>query len=124
MPQHFYRIEFRHFDEAKLRATGSRDTLRYEDAVVRLFEVRIAPGQSSRPARTRYPAILAIDTQRAFDALDAVVGPAAGRSLPPSGLALPRCITLDAGARWRSAIRGAPRSITIGSSSSGSRAPR
>jgi hypothetical protein len=97
VPQHFYRIEFRHFDEAKPRATGSRETLRYEDAVVRLFEVRIAPGQSSRPARTRYPAILAIDTQRAFDALDAVVGPAAGRSLPPTGLALPRCITLDAG---------------------------
>ena len=64
---------------------------------MRLFEVRIAPGQSSRPARTRYPAIHAIDTQRAFDALDAVVGPAAGRSLPPTGLALPHCITLDAG---------------------------
>ncbi|WP_157134517.1 hypothetical protein [Sphingomonas sp. PAMC 26605] len=124
VPQHFYRIEFRRFDESPPRDTGSRETLRYADAVVRLVEVRIAPGRSSRPTVTRHPAILAIDTQRAFDALDAVAGPAAGRSLPPSGLTMPRCITLDAGARSRSTIRGAPRFITIGSSSSESKAPR
>lgn len=98
VPQHFYRIEFRRFDAADPGGAGSHETLRYADAVVRLVEVRIAAGESSRPPPTRHPAILAIDTQRAFDALDAIVGPAAGRSLAPSGLTMPRCITLDAGA--------------------------
>ncbi|TPG51697.1 hypothetical protein [Sphingomonas glacialis] len=99
VPQHFYRIEFRHFDDTGAPAAArSGETALYEDAVVRLVAVRVAPGASSRPTATRYPAILAIDTQRAFDALDAVVGPAAGRALPPTGLAMPRCMTLDAGA--------------------------
>jgi len=99
VPQHFYRIEFRHFDE-----TGTQTALRggetrlYEDAAVRLVAVRLPPGESNQPRAARFPAILAVDTQRAFEALDAAIGPAAGRSLPPTGLEMPRCMTLDAGA--------------------------
>jgi hypothetical protein len=40
---------------------------------------------------------MAFDTARAFNAIDAVIGADAGRSLPPIGLAMPRCMTVAAG---------------------------
>lgn len=103
VPQHFYRIEFKRIDDDAPNArarhrepAGDRKLL--EDDAIRLFAITVPGGRSGDPSVTRYPSILAVDTQRAFEALDAVVGSGAGRSLPPSGLSMPRCITLDVGA--------------------------
>ena len=102
-PQHFFRIEFKRIDEDSpsvvLSGRGvARDRTLFEDAAIRLSEVTVPAGRSGSARATRFPAILAVDTTRAFDALDAVVGGDAGRSQPPTGLSMPRCITLDAGA--------------------------
>ena len=101
-PQHFYRIEFKRIDDddpgrgdAHYARAGERKL--YEDEVVRLFDVILLPGHRSTVSRSAYPAVLAFDTRRAFDAADAVVGGGAGRSAPPDGLNMPRCMTIDAG---------------------------
>lgn len=102
VPQHFYRLEFKRIDAvaaapAHRAGTRGREDLLYQDAGIRLFEVTVPPHARNAATPTRYPAVLAIDSIRAFDALDAVVGPGAGRSLPPTGLTMPRCMTVDAG---------------------------
>jgi hypothetical protein len=101
-PQHFYRIEFRRLDEDRRGrpVTQQRSMVEkklFEDDVIRLFEVSLPPGRSGSASPIRYPSILAFDTKAAFDALDTVAGPAAGRSLPPTGMTMPCCMTLDAG---------------------------
>lgn len=103
-PLHFYRIEFKRVDDdspgaAKRRDGRAGDQKLFEDDVVRLFEVSLAPGSDGQAAAVRYPSVLAVDTQRAFDALDAAAGPGVGRSLAPTGLSMPRCLTLDADSR-------------------------
>lgn len=101
VPQHFYRIEFKRIDQDRsataaghTRRSGSR-TL-YEDDVVRLLDIVVLPGRGHKAARSTYPAVLAFDTRNAFEAADAVVGSAAGRSAPPTGMSMPRCMTVDA----------------------------
>jgi hypothetical protein len=102
-PQHFYRIEFKRIDDdgagARPRAReGAGETRLFEDDVIRLVDVWLAPGARAATAAAGYPSVLVVDTRRAFDALDALVGPDAGRALAPTGLAMPRCLTVDAGA--------------------------
>ena len=55
--------------------------------------------KTDRLAAARFPPCpaMAFDTARAFNAIDAVIGADAGRSLPPTGLAMPRCMTVGAG---------------------------
>ncbi|QYE36207.1 hypothetical protein KZX46_09880 [Polymorphobacter sp. PAMC 29334] len=100
-PQHFYRIEYKRIDDDGPMAPKGRsapvDRKIYEDDAIRLFEVSVPAGGSGNTTPTLYPAVLAIDSARAFDALDAVAGAGAGRSLPPTGLSMPRCMTVDAG---------------------------
>lgn len=113
-PQHFYRIEFKRIDEDEagsqaLRYARAGERKLYEDDVVRLFDVTLLPGHRNQGSVSRYPAILAFDTKRAFAAADAVVGSGAGRSAPPDGLSMPRCMTIDAGtALPRTGPPGAP----------------
>jgi hypothetical protein len=103
VPQHFYRIEFKRINDERpavadlYRRSASRKL--YEDDVVRLFDVVILPGRKGRSAHFLPPAVLAFDTDRAFEAVDAVVGSAAGRSAPPTGMSMPRCMTIDAATR-------------------------
>ena len=73
------------------------EQIRYETASVRLVEVTLQPGQTA-PRKASAPAtVLAFDTVAAFNAVTAAVGAKAGRSLPPAGMPVPRCITTSAG---------------------------
>lgn len=101
-PQHFYRIEFKRIDDddpANVADLHRRSGIRklYEDDVVRLLDVVISPAHGATRVHPAYPAVLAFDTNSAFGAVDAVIGSAAGRSAPPTGMSMPRCMTIDAG---------------------------
>jgi hypothetical protein len=103
VPQHFYRIEFKRVDEdapVALRRLDGPATERklFEDDVIRLVEVTLPPGRSGATLVAPLPSVLVVDTGRAFDALDGVVGAGAGRALAPTGLVMPRCLTVDSGA--------------------------
>lgn len=55
--------------------------------------------KTDRLAAARFPPCpaMAFDTARAFNTIDAVIGADSGRSLPPTGLTMPCCITVAAG---------------------------
>lgn len=101
-PQHFYRIEFKRIADDDSGQTGLNHlrtparTL-YEDNAVRLIEVTERPGDHHPVRPLAYPAVLAFDSVASFDQIDRTLGPDAGRSLPPTGLAMPRCMTVSAG---------------------------
>lgn len=97
-PLHFYRVEFKRVDQddlVKLKwryAQAPLQQVRFEDAAVRLTEETLAPGQSEPPANEPYSAVLAFDTINSFDAVSQSAGPGSGRSEPPHGMVMPRCI--------------------------------
>ena len=102
VPQHFYRIEFKRMGEdasatrqRKRRRAAQREL--YEDSAVRLMEVTVAPGAALPSRPLAYPAVLAFNSAASFDAVDLAVGKGAGRSEPPTGLQMPRCMTVSAG---------------------------
>jgi hypothetical protein len=103
VPQHFYRIEFKRIDDDEpdtregLNPNLAAERKLYEDNTVRLFEVSVPAGHGDTAVKQPYPAVMAFDTARAFNAIDAVIGADNGRSSPPTGLAMPRCMTVGAG---------------------------
>lgn len=100
VPLHFYRLEFKRIDDdepAAVKAAYAGKPLArklYENDVVRLLEITIAPGATDPGRANPSPAVLAFDSMAAFDALDRAEGTAAGRSPPPAGMKAPRCMTV------------------------------
>jgi hypothetical protein len=103
-PLHFYRIEWKRLDQKDSRELTARykgravEMVRYESDAARLVEVTLAPGATA-PSASSLPGVLAFDTTTAFEAVDAVLDTKPGRSPPPAGMAVPRCITLGANQR-------------------------
>ena len=96
-PLHFYRIEFKRLDgeeggTARYRnPTGEQ--VRYESDVVRVVEATVQPGQTLSSTAGSLPTVYALDTPQAFEAVSNAVGAGAGKSPPPLGMTIPRCIT-------------------------------
>ena len=103
VPQHFYRIEFKWFDEdvppgaRALPYRQAADRKLFEDDGVRLYEVSVPPGRHGARTPLAFPAVLAFDSVDSFERIDRIVDAGAGRSLPPVGLSMPRCMTVDRG---------------------------
>jgi hypothetical protein len=102
-PLHFHRLEFKQIDQddpTSMRQRYGQQPLlqvRYEDAAIRLVEITLQPGQTAAAEASTPPAVLAFDTTAAFDAVSEQSAAAAGRSAPPAGMILPRCMTMAAG---------------------------